>query len=74
MDSIVKLKDVKGDIRPFTFKIAERILLDIKDNKHKAWTIAEPKKFKFIDNALTKRPSPKGGRKSNKQGNNTEGE
>ena len=71
MDSKIKLRLVKQDvIQVFDFGHAERIL---KIDKYNDFEIAEPKKFKFIDNALIKLASPKVGRKSNRKDGNTEG-
>ena len=75
MDSLVELKDVSsGKKRVFTFEVAQNILRDINNSKHKAWVIADKKKFQFINNELNKRPSPKVGKKSAKPKGDIEGE
>ena len=72
MNSKVKLKVIKQDvIQEFDFEHAENIL---KIDKYNDFEIAEPKKFKFIDNALIKLASPKVSRKANRKDSNTEGE
>jgi hypothetical protein len=66
MDSKVRLKTSKtGKVIETTFEHAQNILRIDKNND---FEIADKKKFQFINNDLIKRPSPKGGRKSTKQG------